>query len=208
MLDIYVINLEERQDRFEKIKDTFKNFNIIRIDAIKHEKGYIGCFLSHLECIKIAKENNLKNILVIEDDCIPYYTENNFESRLIKIKNILDNRDDWDIFLGCSSRYFDSSIISYIIIDDEKFVKTSFSYTTNMICYNSKIYDFFLNAIINVPIDLYWNSKIIAFLSVPFIATQDEGYSNIAKKKISLKHKIVSCNDNLLQYDGPWKCII
>ena len=36
MFDVYVINFEERIDRFNLIKENFKNFNLIRINAIKH----------------------------------------------------------------------------------------------------------------------------------------------------------------------------
>lgn len=38
MFDIFVINLLERTDRFDEIKKIFKNFNLIRINAIKHDR--------------------------------------------------------------------------------------------------------------------------------------------------------------------------
>ena len=60
MFDIYCINLEERKDRLTNIKKVFKDFNIIRVDAIKRKRGHIVCFLSHQKCIKIAKEKKIK----------------------------------------------------------------------------------------------------------------------------------------------------
>jgi len=98
MLDIYVINLKDRIDRKNtliKLFETFKNINLIFIEAVKHEIGSIGCSLSHKKCIQIAKDNNFKNIIVIEDDCAPV---NIFEEKLINIKNFLETYDDWDIF--------------------------------------------------------------------------------------------------------------
>ena len=100
MIDIYVIHITDRDDRMKHIKNNFSKFstiNLIFVDAIKHEKGHIGCFLSHKKCIQIAKDNDMKRIIVIEDDCLPY---EKFEERLSIIINYLDKNHDWDIFLG------------------------------------------------------------------------------------------------------------
>ena len=88
MIDLYVINLTKRKDRWDHIVKTFTDpqLNLIRVEAEIAQKPWIGCFLSHKKCLKIAKEKGLKNIMVIEDDCLPM-NKNNFVSRLIKIKN-------------------------------------------------------------------------------------------------------------------------
>lgn len=194
--------MEERKDRWEKIQHTFKNFNLIRINAIKRKKGAIGCFLSHLECIKIAKEKGLKNIFVIEDDCIPYYTETNFNERLTNIKNILDVYDEWDIFLGGPNTVFSHDVINSVCIENENFVKTQKGYTTHMICYNYKCYDFFLNIepYSGIPVDKCWHEKLTAIIPVPFIAAQDEGYSNIVCLAKSYEGRTKSSNISLLKY--------
>ena len=101
MFDIYVINLEERTDRWDNITKIFKNFNLIKLNAIKHKKGAIGCFLSHQECLKIAKLKKLQNIFVIEDDCTCYLTENNFfpevsaPSYYTLVDTIIFNQNFW-----------------------------------------------------------------------------------------------------------------
>ena len=59
------------------IKTFGNDFNLIRVDAIKHTNGHIGCFLSHKKCLQIAKELGLKNIIVMEDDCIKNPSNNN-----------------------------------------------------------------------------------------------------------------------------------
>jgi hypothetical protein len=202
MFDIYVINLEERIDRFNQIKENFKNFNLIRVNAVKHVNGSIGCFLSHQECIKIAKQNNMKNIFVIEDDCIPYYDEKNFEERICKIKKILDTYNDWNIFLGGPNKVFSHDVIEIVNIDDENFVKAKKGYATHMICYNENSFDFFLsiNVFDNIPIDICWHNKLTAIIPIPFIAAQIDGYSNIVNLPKSYRGRTMSSNNNLVKY--------
>ena len=45
------------------------------------------------------------------------------------------------------------------------------------------MYDFFLkaDAYNNIPIDVVWHFKMYALISVPFIATQEDGYSDVVK---------------------------
>ena len=64
MTEIYVINLEERTDRWEQMKKLYPEFDLIRVDAVKHEKEAVGCFLSHKKCIQIAKEKGFQVIFI------------------------------------------------------------------------------------------------------------------------------------------------
>lgn len=68
---IFFINLEKRPDRrneiMREINDMdFPKEKIERFVAI--ERGQVGCVLSHLEILKIAKERHYRNILILEDD--------------------------------------------------------------------------------------------------------------------------------------------
>jgi glycosyl transferase family 25 len=66
---IIYINLNKRVDRRADIENELNLFSLRyeRFSAIEHEDGAIGCALSHLEVLKIAKKNNYKNILILED---------------------------------------------------------------------------------------------------------------------------------------------
>ncbi|WP_414625212.1 glycosyltransferase family 25 protein [Calothrix sp. CCY 0018] len=79
---IYVINLPSRKDRRREIERELKNagmpFTSGKVElfpAIKPENsepfysiGCKGCFLSHLNVLKQAKMQGLKNVLIVEDD--------------------------------------------------------------------------------------------------------------------------------------------
>ena len=71
----FVINLETRPDRLENIKFEldyigwdYEVFNAV------NRNSYMGCTLSHLGIVNIAKERGYKRVMVIEDDCdiMPY----------------------------------------------------------------------------------------------------------------------------------------
>ena len=140
--------------------------------------------------------------MVIEDDCIPFKEYDNFKERFIKIKNILDNKDDWDIFLGGVTYSTKNPPIleDLIEVDNEYFIKSANGYTAHMICYNEKVYDFFLNANINIPVDKVWHKYCKALIPVPIISLQNEGYSNIEGVPKSIRGRINTANNQLLNY--------
>ena len=157
MIDIYVINLNSRKDRFIKIVDLFKNYNNItlhRVEGVEHKNGIIGCFLSHKKCIKYAKDNNMKNIVVIEDDCLPL--GDYFEDRLINIKSYLDNINDLDIFIGGGFNIVGCYHIKYKLDTNlHNLYMSNSGFCMHLIIYNQRSYDFFLDfdENKNIPID-------------------------------------------------------
>ncbi len=201
-IDLYVINLEERKDRWDNIIKTYdsKYFNLIRINAIKERKGWIGCLKSHIECIKLAKNNNLKNIMVIEDDCIPMENQEKFIERIFKIKKYLDSSDDWEIYLGGTVSAIPFTYDRKIVYEDETFVESTKAYATHMICYNHKVYDLFLSLDNRFPIDEIWHGKCKAIISVPFVVKQKSGYSDIVQGEKSDDKRINEANAIFMNY--------
>ena len=203
MLDIYVINLKEREDRWNNIIKTFgTNFNLIRVDAVKHENGLIGCFMSHQKCLNIAKEKRLKNIIVIEDDCIinPLYKDN-FINKINEIEHFLNNYNEWDIFLGACNRTLGTNIIKKIINNKNIYIQINMATTAHFIIYNQTSYDFFLNIhTINEAIDRIWHYKLKALTLLPFIFYQLNNYSDIEKTETNYIRKIQITEKRLLNY--------
>jgi glycosyl transferase family 25 len=117
---VFVINLKTRQDRWNEIKNQFKNtdLKLIRWNAVYgkdlSEKqiraitsdfcnvfcshGIVGCWLSHYTLWQFIVKHNIDNVLVLEDDAKPV-TE--FNSRIsTELKKI---PKDYDlVYFGCS----------------------------------------------------------------------------------------------------------
>lgn len=194
-MDIFVINLDERTDRWDRIqKDFGKMFNLVRVSAIKHENGWIGCLLSHKKCVQYAKDNNMKYIIVVEDDCDPL---DNIDKKLLKLKEeIFDVRSDWDIYIGSSTKTSSRRIEKYVHDIDEVY-KINWTRSAFFIIYNYTSYDFFLNSDNNLPIDVVWYEKLKCIMSIPFICSIHNGFSNIAKTYTNVRN-IVELNEKKL----------
>ena len=75
---IFCINLDHRPERWEQSLEVFRRVGIDdRVERLSGKQGHIpgwesidGCALSHLSAIHYAKEHNLQNVLVFEDDVI------------------------------------------------------------------------------------------------------------------------------------------
>ena len=71
----FVINLKRREDRLKHIQKEmeYMDWDYELFDAIDIG-SYVGCTLSHLNILNIAKERNYESVLIIEDDCsfMPY----------------------------------------------------------------------------------------------------------------------------------------
>lgn len=180
----YVINLDKRPEKWERVQKDFKDTNIQleRFKAIEHENGHVGCGESFKALIRMAKEKNMDSILILEDDCKPL---KNFDKRWKIIKNWLDtNKDKWDIFNG-GVRYPLNQSHKYDINANNKLYTTKGGNYTHFMYFNSSGYEAVLKweHSKNGLFDYYINSyEVSNFLYVdPAIAIQYSGYSNTNK---------------------------
>lgn len=111
---IFCINLDTRPDRWEQVQTEFDKVGILdkveRFSArtSKNEggptgknvrgklkwKNLDGTIMSHMSCVKYAKENNLDNVFIFEDDVyFKDYDKNKFQTALNSLKN-----EDWNLF--------------------------------------------------------------------------------------------------------------
>jgi GR25 family glycosyltransferase involved in LPS biosynthesis len=201
MIDVYVINMKERIDRWNFIKATFGKYcNLIRVEAIKNEKhGWVGCFQSHKKCLQLAKWKKLKHIVVIEDDCIPFISINDFITRLTLLNNSLETFHNWNIILGGSFYYEPIPVLDKVYLQKNLLCKVNKGFCTHLIIYNEPIYEFFINHPITAPIDNIWHNKITAHIPVPFLANQKPSFSNITRQFVSHIHEdIIKTNNELM----------
>lgn len=153
--DAYYINLDRRPDLDERMQEELTNAGIqaqrvsgfdITAQAGKfhymRQKGHVGCLLSHLNVILLAKYRKLDSVLILEDDAkfVP-----DVQERWSKI--VSDIPDDWDIlFLGCWSNPRDPSKNTWVTGD---VYKTSYSLLTHAYAVRAKAYDKVLRLLVS-----------------------------------------------------------
>jgi len=188
IIDGYVINLESDLERLNSIKNEFNDtcVNLKIFKAIKHKKGWIGCLKSHLSLIKMAKENNMDMILIIEDDGYienREYFQNNFEKIIDFLKN---NMDKWNIFHGGPNINKNSKINNFYSSNPLLF-NINLCVSTTFIIYNKNCYDFFINFLKyddnklknTNKIDMLIYHNFYCLTTFPCLAWQKNFYSNI-----------------------------
>jgi GR25 family glycosyltransferase involved in LPS biosynthesis len=92
------INLEDRKDRLEHALAEFEKMGIKaeRVNAVKLKNGAIGCTMSHIKCIELAKERKYEQVFVCEDD-ITFLNVDLFKEN---IEKFYDNDDIlWDVLI-------------------------------------------------------------------------------------------------------------
>jgi hypothetical protein len=187
----YVINLDERSDRLKKISDMFlqENLYLKRIPAIKDTIGIRGCGYSHMNAIQMAKDEGLPSILILEDDCLP----TKYFKYWFPIKEWLDNNmDKWDIFNGGNVNYGmhpneQDKIQPVCSINNTIKLYKSLTLAFHFYYVNSKVYDTMLewktvsdnDKSLVLGVDQWPDMKgLITISSVPFLAIQEDGYSD------------------------------
>ncbi len=69
---VLYINLDRRKDRRQHIEAELERLGLTpvaeRIEAIPKEFGILGCGLSHLAALKLARESGWERVLILEDD--------------------------------------------------------------------------------------------------------------------------------------------
>lgn len=102
---IVFINLSKRKDRLQEIHEEFEKYHfpkekILRFEAIETPHfGLIGCGKSHIEVLKMAKENHWKNVLILEDDFHIVVSKEEFYESLSYFFSNIDSKHLWDVLM-------------------------------------------------------------------------------------------------------------
>ena len=96
----FFINLSSRVDRLIEVKKELLDWGIEspeRFDAIKMKDSAVGCTLSHIKCLEIAKARKYPYVFICEDDihCVDIPL---LRSQLTEFKKS-SKLDSWDILL-------------------------------------------------------------------------------------------------------------
>ena len=177
--DTYVINMKSRPDRWNNILENNKTFRSIHInlfDAVTHPIGQIGCALSHMSLVQMAKDKQLPYIMVMEDDCL-IVDPDNFDRRFLKIhKWLREHLSEWDVF-NAGPTYCSADDVLEVLEDD--IIRIRKGYCAHMVIYNSSVYDRILQNDPTRPVDVLVSDQFRQVTAVPYLAIQYPSISNV-----------------------------
>lgn len=185
---VVYINLDHRTDRMESVvnelRKVFPKNKIIRFSAIKDDThGGIGCTKSHIAVLKMAIENNWKNVLIVEDDMI-WKDKAGFG----KVENYMKEPYDVIVLGGHRMRFDKGGKLINALSTTAYLVSKHYYY--KIISNFEEGLDNFLKTYkySQFAIDQYW--KILQKSDnwkgiTPSLCIQKESYSDIEKKKVN-----------------------
>lgn len=197
---IYVLNLDERKDRWMEIQASFQKAgwpSIQRLSAVKATPGWKGCNASHQKALRLAIEHTYPWVLVLEDDCQP--TMDSLERFLTLLPTLWKTRDTWDVFLGGCTTPKPSSVLCY----NPPLLRGK-GYTTHFCLYNQPSYTKLLEGIQTSPyvIDGYFmeDPTVRVVYTVPHLAIQASGKSDLQGGVMNYDKEFTDSNTQLREY--------
>ena len=173
----HFINLEHRLDRLVHVKKELAKINVVgnRFNAIKLANGAVGCSMSHLKCLELAKQNGSSYVFVCEDD-IQFLDPELFLKNLGSFCKTVNA--EWDVV---QQHYYDTLIANY-----REGITKLLSDPTNKREY---------------AIDMYWK-RLQAndrwYMIVPPTVVQMEGFSDVEGRETNYKHLMTDMNKEWL----------
>lgn len=191
---VFYINLEVRPDRKVHIEGQLKAVGfpeVERFNAVKmpNGNGRIGCSLSHIKCLELAKERGYSHVVICEDDTL--FMEPEVFKR--QLNTFLSKRYKWDVVL-----FAGNNVPPYERIDDTC-IRVTRCQTTTAYMVNSTYFDTLLSNMkegvaklmkeptnhFNYAVDKYWTTlqqKDDWFMITPLTVIQREDYSDIEQR--------------------------
>ncbi len=191
--NIFYINLKEREDRKSHVESELNKlgWKYTRFDAVKTKSGRVGCSMSHLKLLKMAKNKKLPYIVIIEDDI--QFKDIELFKKLFN--NFMNSKLEYDVFLLAGNLRHPAIKIT------ESIVRVYKSFTTTGYIVKSHYYDKMIKNIeesINKlllnenngynAIDTYLMKLQLIdkwYISYPRTVTQKPDWSDIENKQVN-----------------------
>lgn len=191
MDNIFYINLDDRKDRRKNVEQQLDilGWKGERIKAVKLKNGALGCSMSHLKCIKLAKKRELDMILICEDDI--FFTDPILFKK--QLTTFLSSDISWDVAIIAGNNMPPYEKHSDYCIKVSH-CQTTTGYIVKQHYYDTLIDNFYsgVKLLMDAPekhreygLDKYWISlqkKDNWFMITPATITQKPDYSDIEKK--------------------------
>jgi len=201
----FYINLESRADRKVWCEKQLQSIGLHaqRFNAIKLQNGAIGCSMSHLKCLQIAKEEGWDHLLIVEDD-IEFTNPQLFKEQFEKFLTNTPKRE-WDVVLIAGNNMPPYEVVSDYCVKVTK-CQTTTSYMVNGHYFDKLIANINegIKLLMKEPdnhrsyaIDKYWfnlQQQDKWFLITPLTVTQRQDYSDIEKRITNYSNVMLDLN--------------
>jgi GR25 family glycosyltransferase involved in LPS biosynthesis len=189
------INLDSREDRLVHAQSEFKKMNITaeRVSAVKMKIGAVGCTMSHIKCIELAKNRGYDQVFICEDD-ITFTNPTILKQQIEKFQN--NDEILWDILIIGGN-----NVPPYNQINDYVarvfYCQTTTGYIVKSHYYDTLLANFKESAknFMREPerkkefaLDIYWKRLQLQdfwYMITPPTVTQYESYSDIEEKPVN-----------------------
>lgn len=197
---IFCINLARRPDRRAQAEAEFAKYgipvefvegidgldlplqNMISKDGLKVSRGDLGCTLSHLKIVRMAKQQNLKNYFVFEDD-VEFAPD---------INNLFDTYFA-QVPVNYDLLYLGGNHMGGFDMLTANIAKIHLTYTTHAIGVQAKAYDAMIEVLgrQNDKVDICiaeLHAKLNCYVTRPHLAFQRASFSDILEKQTDYQH--------------------
>ena len=210
-IHVLYINLDYRTDRKEHITKELAKIgvspaNIERFNAIKMANGAIGCTMSHIKCLELAKEKGWEHAMICEDDAV-------FSQPSVLISSMQKFMEStlklsWDMLLIGANNVPPYEKIGDFCIRISN-AQTTTCYMVSCNYYDTLIRNFresvmkFMRDPTNkreLALDIYWKRLQPAdkwYMLIPPTVYQKEDYSDIEGRTVDYRNL-------MLDLDKPW----
>ncbi len=202
MENVVYINLLDRTDRMKHVENQLKKIGVsgTRMNAVQCIHGAIGCGMSHIQCLELAKEKKWNSVCIVEDD-IEFTDPVLF---LKQLETFMKSSVEWDVLLLATNmgppfiketnylRVFNAQTTTGYIVKQhyyDKLIDCFKKSVGNLIRdYNVKLYS----------IDIQWKQLQKYdqwYVLYPLTVIQRDDYSNIENKNVSYKSKMLKIKE-------------
>ena len=205
------INLESRVDRLIQVKAELLQWGIQnpeRFNAVKTANGAIGCTMSHIKCLELAKERDYPHVFICEDDihCVDIPRMRAQVEEFYKASQ----GDTWDVLILGGN-----NAPPYRMLNDGFMQVYNCQTTTGYIVrrhYYDKLIANFREGIKHLmrnpenhreyAIDIYWKrlqQQDRWFMLIPLTITQRASYSNVEGREVDYSRMMLDHEKRWLQ---------
>lgn len=209
---VLYINLKSRPDRLKNIQTELEKLQVSgeRMNAIQMQDGAVGCTLSHIKCLELAKTRGWPYVFICEDDI--FFTN----AKLLKenLQKFSENTQiNWDVVIIGGN-----NCPPYIKITDYC-IRVSNNQTTTGYIVKSHYYDILISNFKesvsnlmrfphlrkNYALDIYWKQlqqKDNWYMIIPPTVIQCADYSDIELRNVNYSNLMLDLDKQWL-FNGP-----